>query len=117
MARTQVKSGGFIQDASLAYAVHAEFHNPDRDVSAILNTGPFGNAATGYSAWEDAPHANAGLTGRSLTITSGTIVWSGAESGVSVWMGSAWMEKPAKVWTGSTWAAKPVKVWNGSSWV
>jgi hypothetical protein len=38
-------------------------------------------------------------------------------AGVKVWMGSAWVEKPAKVWTGSAWTAKPVKTWNGSAWV
>jgi len=40
-----------------------------------------------------------------------------ALSGMSVWTGSAWVDKPVKVWTGSAWLEKPVKVWNGSTWV
>lgn len=42
---------------------------------------------------------------------------SGVTAGVNVWMGSGWVEKPAKVWTGAAWMQKPVKVWNGSAWV
>jgi hypothetical protein len=117
MARTQVKSGGFIQDPSLAYSVSVSLHHPTRAVSALLNTGPFSNAAAGYSAWENAPHTNTGLLGRSMTTYSGTVVWPGADAGgFNVWIGSTWLEKPAKVWTGTAWLAKPVKVWNGSAW-
>jgi hypothetical protein len=40
-----------------------------------------------------------------------------AAGGMSVWSGSAWVDKPVKVWSGSAWVAKSVKVWNGSAWV
>jgi hypothetical protein len=58
------------------------------------------------------------ITGRPATMAIGAVVVppSGL-SGMSVWTGSAWVDKPAKVWTGSAWVEKPVKVWNGSSWV
>jgi len=40
-----------------------------------------------------------------------------AVSGVNVWGGTGWVDKPAKVWAGSAWMQKPVKTWNGSAWV
>jgi hypothetical protein len=58
------------------------------------------------------------LTGSSATLRPGGVgVPPGTLSGMNVWTGSGWVEKPAKVWTGSAWVQKPVKVWNGSSWV
>lgn len=36
---------------------------------------------------------------------------------VSVWNGTAWVDKPAKVWNGTAWVTKPVKTWDGSSWI
>jgi hypothetical protein len=54
------------------------------------------------------------LTGTAVTLTYHAIV---ASSGMNVWNGSAWVDKPVKVWTGSAWVQKPVKVWNGSSWI
>jgi hypothetical protein len=124
MARTQVKSGGFVQNASLTYSVYAEFHHPDKDISALLNTGPFSNAAAGYSAWENSPHTNIGLRSPAMTTSFGsvTIAINGDEgtgeiSGMTVWNGSAWLDKPARVWTGGNWLQKPAKVWNGSTWV
>jgi len=47
-----------------------------------------------------------------VTTTTPTVI-----SGMSVWTGADWADKPVKVWTGSVWALKPVKVWNGSVWV
>lgn len=52
----------------------------------------------------------AGAVGSVSVITS-------AISGIGVWNGSAWVDKPAKVWSGTAWVTKPVKVWNGSAWV
>jgi hypothetical protein len=54
------------------------------------------------------------------TVPSGFLPWMGETpagvTGVQVWTGGAWVEKPAKVWSGSVWMQKPVKVWNGSAW-
>jgi hypothetical protein len=36
---------------------------------------------------------------------------------ITVWTGSAWVDKPMMVWTGSAWMQKPLKRWNGSAWV
>ena len=41
----------------------------------------------------------------------------GGTTGMKVWGGSSWAEKPVKAWTGSAWATKPVKRWSGSAWV
>lgn len=38
-------------------------------------------------------------------------------SGMSVWTGSAWVDKPAKVWTGSAWKDTAALRWNGSAWI
>jgi hypothetical protein len=55
------------------------------------------------------------LTGSAATLTRGGAVIVPI-SGMNVWTGSAWVEKPVKVWTGSAWVQKPVKTWNGSIW-
>jgi hypothetical protein len=41
----------------------------------------------------------------------------GSVTGIEVWSGSAWVEKPVKVWSGSAWVVKPSKRWNGSAFV
>jgi len=48
--------------------------------------------------------------------------WSGARSfttlsGVRVWSGSSWVDKPLRRWNGSQWVVVVLRRWNGTAWV
>jgi len=92
--------------------------DPTEEIGLILNVNY--DEETGTSSDNDVSGGNDMVfTGSPSWVGGPTLTAKsyGGMTGISVWNGSAFVEKPVKVWSGSAWVQKPVKRWNGSSWV